>query len=75
MVAAHFANRSAKAADFAVTCDIGRQVAHTFGAGVRFRADIHTSATETTVNQPSTHRQPTGNQPATNRQSNDCRVL
>jgi hypothetical protein len=39
MIAAHFANRSAKAAYFAVTCDISRQVAHTFGVRVMILPD------------------------------------
>jgi hypothetical protein len=49
MIAAHFANRSAKAAYFAVTCDISRHVAHTFGLPVTFLADNLTKTERTAI--------------------------
>ena len=49
MIAAHFANRSAKAAYFAVTCDISLQVAHTFGVCVMILADNHATTTRVAI--------------------------
>jgi hypothetical protein len=55
MLAAHFANRSAKAAYFAVTCDNSRQVAHTFGVLVMILADNPTKTTRIAIQAAVSH--------------------